>query len=163
MTLALQNKWQNRRAEAADDAVWLSAEFFLEDCGAWTRYPRRSRAEAVTHGVLSGTAPEPCAMLTPQGGGAWRTTVRRAQDVPKLYDTSVLLLSLARRERRPRDLASCRRLTGRTERRRDPASPPNGLEVNPRGQGPRGYGSAARRMPACKSRGAGGVPPSKYR
>ena len=24
---------------------------------------------------------------------------------------------------------------------------PNGLEVNPRGQGPRGYGSAARRLP----------------
>jgi hypothetical protein len=52
-------------------------------------------------------------------------------------------------------------LAVRTERKRCSARPHNGLEVNPRGQGPRGYGSAARRMPACKSRGAGGVPPSK--
>jgi len=32
---------------------------------------------------------------------------------------------------------------------------PNSQEVNPRGQGPRGYGSAARRLPACESRGCG--------
>jgi len=32
---------------------------------------------------------------------------------------------------------------------------PNGPEVNPRGQGPRGYGSAARRVPAFEVRGAG--------
>ena len=38
---------------------------------------------------------------------------------------------------------------------------PNGLEVNPRGQGPRGYGSAARRMPAFEARDAGGVTPFK--
>jgi hypothetical protein len=37
------------------------------------------------------------------------------------------------------------------------------LEVNPRGQGPRGYGSAARRMPAFEARDAGGVTPFKYR
>jgi hypothetical protein len=36
---------------------------------------------------------------------------------------------------------------------------PNGLEVHLRGQGPRGYGNAARRLLACNSRGAGGVPP----
>jgi hypothetical protein len=41
--------------------------------------------------------------------------------------------------------------------------PPNGPEVNPRGQGPRGYGSAARRMPAFEARDAGGVTPGKYR
>jgi len=40
---------------------------------------------------------------------------------------------------------------------------PNGLEVNPRGQGPRGYGSAARRMPAFEARDAGGVTPRKLR
>jgi len=39
----------------------------------------------------------------------------------------------------------------------------NGLEVNPRGQGPRGYGSAARRMPAFEARDAGGVTPCKLR
>jgi len=39
----------------------------------------------------------------------------------------------------------------------------NGPEVNPRGQGPRGYGSAARRMPAFEARDAGGVTPFKYR
>jgi len=38
---------------------------------------------------------------------------------------------------------------------------PNGLEVNPRGQGPRGYGRAARRMPAFEARDAGGVTPFK--
>jgi len=41
--------------------------------------------------------------------------------------------------------------------------PPNGLEVNPRGQGLRGYGSAARRMPASEARDAGGVTPRKLR
>ena len=40
---------------------------------------------------------------------------------------------------------------------------PNGLEVNPRGQGPRGYGSAARRVPAFEARDAGGVTPRKLR
>jgi len=40
---------------------------------------------------------------------------------------------------------------------------PNGLEVNPRGQGPRGYGSAARRMPAFEARDAGGVTPRALR
>ncbi len=40
---------------------------------------------------------------------------------------------------------------------------PNGLEVNPRGRGPRGYGSAARRMPAFETRDAGGVTPCKLR
>jgi len=38
---------------------------------------------------------------------------------------------------------------------------PNGEEVNPRGQGPRGYGSAARRMPAFEARDACGVTPFK--
>ena len=50
------------------------------------------------------------------------------------------------------------RIGGRREIRRA-----NGLEVNPRGQGPRGYGSAARRMPAFEARDAGGVTPLKYR
>jgi len=40
---------------------------------------------------------------------------------------------------------------------------PNGPEVNPRGQGPRGYGSAARRLPAFEARDAGGVTPRKLR
>ena len=34
-------------------------------------------------------------------------------------------------------------------------SPANGLEVHLRGQGPRGYGSAAHGLPACESRDAG--------
>jgi hypothetical protein len=40
---------------------------------------------------------------------------------------------------------------------------PNGVEVNPRGQGPRAEAAAARRLPAYEARGAGGVPPFKYR
>ena len=40
---------------------------------------------------------------------------------------------------------------------------PNGLEVNPRGQGPRGYGSAARGVPAFDARDASGVTSFKYR
>jgi hypothetical protein len=43
------------------------------------------------------------------------------------------------------------------------ARPPNGPEVNPRGHGPRGYGSAARRLPAFEVRDAGGVTPRKLR
>jgi hypothetical protein len=41
--------------------------------------------------------------------------------------------------------------------------PPNGSDVKLRGQGPRGYGSAARRLPAFESRDAGGVTPLRYR
>jgi len=51
---------------------------------------------------------------------------------------------------------------GETGSRRD-VGRPNGLEVNPRGQGPRGYGSAARRLPAFEARDAGGVTPTTYR
>jgi hypothetical protein len=40
---------------------------------------------------------------------------------------------------------------------------PNGLEVNPRGQGPRAEARAARRLPAFEARDAGGVTPFKYR
>jgi hypothetical protein len=39
----------------------------------------------------------------------------------------------------------------------------NGSDVKLRGQGPRGYGSAARRLPAFEARDAGGVTPPKYR
>jgi hypothetical protein len=41
--------------------------------------------------------------------------------------------------------------------------PSNGLEVNPRGQGPRAEAAAARRLPAFEARDAGGVTPFKYR
>jgi len=47
--------------------------------------------------------------------------------------------------------------------RRQKCGRPNGLEVNPRGQGPRGYGSAARRVPAFEARDAGGVTLRKLR
>jgi len=40
---------------------------------------------------------------------------------------------------------------------------PNGLEVNPRGQGPRAEAAAARRLPAFEARDAGGVTPRKLR
>jgi len=40
---------------------------------------------------------------------------------------------------------------------------PNDQTVKLRGQGPRGYGSAARRLPAFEARDAGGVTPPKYR
>ena len=43
------------------------------------------------------------------------------------------------------------------------ARPHNGLEVNPRGQGPRAEAAAARRMPAFEARDAGGVTPCKLR
>jgi len=83
--------------------------------------------------------------------------------VPKLCGTRVLLLSLGRENADTKDLASCRRLTEQTERRGDSASPHNGSTVKLRGQGPRGYGRAARRLPACESRDAGGVPPCRSR
>jgi len=41
--------------------------------------------------------------------------------------------------------------------------PPNGSDVKLRGQGPRGYGSASRRLPAFEGRDAGGVTPRKLR
>jgi hypothetical protein len=37
--------------------------------------------------------------------------------------------------------------------------PPNGSDAHLRGQGPRGYGSAAHGLPACESRDAGRAPP----
>jgi len=40
---------------------------------------------------------------------------------------------------------------------------PNGSDVKLRGQGPRGYGRAARRLPAFELRDAGGVTPPTYR
>jgi len=163
LTLALQNMWQNHRAEAAEDASYLWAEFFLEDCGAWMRCPRRSRAEAVTHGVLSGNASRLQAMLTPRAAVPGERLVSRAHDMSKLCSTRVLLLSLHGEKRRPRALASCRRLTEQTERRGNSASPHNGSDVKLRGQGPRGYGSAARRLPACEARDAGGVTPRSSR
>jgi len=50
---------------------------------------------------------------------------------------------------------------GRGEVRPEDCCRPNGQTVHPRGQGPRGYGSAARRMPAFEARDAGGVTPCK--
>ena len=40
---------------------------------------------------------------------------------------------------------------------------PNGLDVKLRGQGPRDYGRAARRLPAFEVRDADGVTPPRYR
>jgi len=40
---------------------------------------------------------------------------------------------------------------------------PNGEGAKLRGQGPRAEADAARRLPACESRDAGGVPPRKLR
>jgi hypothetical protein len=40
---------------------------------------------------------------------------------------------------------------------------PNGSDVKLRGQGPRRYGSAARRLPAFEARDADGVTPLRYR
>jgi len=61
---------------------------------------------------------------------------------------------------------SCDLPLGRIDsRRREAASlsgRANGLEVNPRGQGPRGYGSAAHGLPACESRDAGRAPPFSF-
>ena len=54
-------------------------------------------------------------------------------------------------------------LAVRTEPHSCSASPPNGSDVKLRGQGPRGYGRAARRLPAFEARDAGGVTPFKYR
>jgi len=62
-----------------------------------------------------------------------------------------------------------RQLVGRRHRRMNGRSqvgwvalqlkdgPPNGPTVKPRGQGPRPEAEAARRVPACESRNAGGV------
>src|SRR3954454_17155569 len=55
----------------------------------------------------------------------------------------------------PRFTTACRK------RRRQ--RPSNGSDVKLRGQGPRGYGRAARRLPACESRDADGVTRRKLR
>jgi hypothetical protein len=55
-----------------------------------------------------------------------------------------------------------RRRAGETCGHRDRGRP-NGPEVNPRGQGLRGYGSAAHGLPACESRDAGRAPPCSFR
>jgi len=144
LTLALQSKWQNHRAEATKDISCLLAEFFREDCGAWMRYPRRLRAEAVAHGVLSGTASRPLTMLTPRAAVPGERQVSRAHDVPKLCGPIVLLLSFARREPPSARLTSCRRLTEQTKRRGDSASPHNGSDAKLHGQGPRAEARAAR-------------------
>jgi hypothetical protein len=94
LTLALQSKWQNRRAGAADDASCQLGEFFLENRGAWPHCTCRSRAEAVAHGVLSGTATLPQAMLMPRAAVPGERLVSRAHDVPKLCGSIVPLLSL---------------------------------------------------------------------
>jgi hypothetical protein len=43
------------------------------------------------------------------------------------------------------------------------ASPANGEGAKLRGRGPRAEAGAARRLPACESRDAGGVTPSRWR
>jgi len=62
--------------------------------------------------------------------------------------------------------SSCHLPLGRIDcRRREAASlsgRANGLEVNPRGQGPRTEADAARHAPACEARDARGVPPSRF-
>jgi len=40
--------------------------------------------------------------------------------------------------------------------------PPNGAEVNPRGQGPRTEADAAHGVHACESRDAGRAPPFRF-
>jgi hypothetical protein len=44
-----------------------------------------------------------------------------------------------------------------------PVGPANDPDAKLHGQGPRGYGRAARRLPACEARDAGGVTPFKLR
>jgi len=41
--------------------------------------------------------------------------------------------------------------------------PPNGADPKLHGQGPRAEADAARRLPACEARDAGGVTPSRLR
>jgi hypothetical protein len=88
--------------------------------------------------------------------------VSAAHDVPKLCATIVLLLSLRGEHTAQGCLASCRRLTVRTERRTRSARPPNDPVVKLHGQGPRAEAGAARRLPACEARDAGGVTPRKF-
>jgi hypothetical protein len=44
-----------------------------------------------------------------------------------------------------------------------PVGPANGEGAKLRGQGPRAEADAARRLPACEARDAGGVTPSRWR
>jgi hypothetical protein len=57
----------------------------------------------------------------------------------------------------------CRVLIGNGGKQAACLRPPNGQRAKLRGQGPRRYGSAARRMPAFEARDAGGVTPRKLR
>ncbi len=114
--LALRYWSQNRGAEVGRDASRLLAEFLLENRGAWTRYPRRPRAEAVTHGVLSGTAIAHSAMLTPRAAVPGERRVSYdAQDKAEALRHEGAFVAVTRRVRISTDLVSCRRLTVRTE------------------------------------------------
>ena len=150
--------WQNGGAEAEADASRLLAEFFLDKCGAWMHYSCRPRPEADAHRVLSGT-------------GRGCDFSRRSCIGRCLAHVSELRAELA--EASAADMRFCSRCAAetkqdrsclvpvaksvRTERITWSARPPNGLEVHLRGQGPRGYGSAARGLPAFEARDAGRV------
>ncbi len=73
------------------------------------------------------------------------------------------LCSAARWNRAAKTSLLCAKTLKNAKRLVEERYRPNGVEVNPRGQGPRGYGSAARRLPAFEARDAGGVTPRKLR
>ena len=144
------------------NASRLLPQYSADPCGAWIRDARRSRAEPLLVERSRHRTLAPLAEAHAQGG-AWRTLcelalVKRAE---ALRQRSCFVCRCAA-EARKCEGSTCRSRTVRTVRVADSARPPNGLEVNPRGQGPRGYGSAAHGLPACESRDAGRVPPCRF-
>jgi hypothetical protein len=79
-----------------------------------------------------------------------------------MIDAAVRRLPYVHRVLHLTTTAECSGLGGGNVRLRNYGRP-NGLEVNPRGQGPRAEAAAARRLPAFEARDAGGVTPFKYR
>jgi hypothetical protein len=164
--------WRDASADHVPKAGWVGA------C-APSAEDLSSRAEAGQRERLSGTATSSAACDVKPGGGAWRTNSEpcpspkygwrrggsnQAYPVPKLLRQACASVAVARRKR-PRGPLSRRaeELTVRTKRSLRSARPSNGSDVKLRGQGPRGYGSAARRLPAFEVRDADGVTPPKYR
>ena len=106
---------------------------------------------------------DPSAQLRAQGG-AWRTNSELRAD---LAEASAAEMCFCRRcaAKTPQE-PSCAvpiAATMPTEPIDCSARPPNGEGAKLRGQGPRAETEAARRLPACEVRDAGGVTPCKLR
>ena len=155
----LPSTWQNLGAEAAARTFRIWPTCSLENCGAGT--PCSCRHAPKPKLTASCQAPRlrrfACVSRVP---GLTHPRVSPARRTCRSVCGRDVLGSPLRGQNAERDFCIMPiAVTVRTEPFTCSARPPNGSEVNPRGQGPRGYGSAAHGLPACESRDAGRAPP----